>query len=93
MRRTVLRQPNSTADPCPPLMSRTHCVFNETCHEHNFVLQPWGSCVLTEGALCGEGVQKRPAQCMRSDGRQVDAVQCEKVSIFLAAVGLYFFVV
>ncbi|KAF8778163.1 Thrombospondin type-1 domain-containing protein like [Argiope bruennichi] len=78
MRRTVLRQPNSTADPCPPLIFRTHCILNETCHEHDFVPQPWGSCVLAEGALCGEGVQKRPAQCMRSDGRQVDAVQCEK---------------
>ncbi|GFU66823.1 thrombospondin type-1 domain-containing protein 7A [Trichonephila clavipes] len=78
MKRTILRQPNSTADPCPSLISRTPCVLNKTCFEHYFVEQPWGSCILEEGALCGEGVKKTPVQCLRSDGRQVDAVQCEK---------------
>lgn len=81
MTRKVLRQPNSTAEPCPPLVEREPCVLNATCHHHDWVLGPWGSCVVPEGAYCGEGVQKRPLICLRSDGRQVDPMQCEKVRL------------
>nr|XP_042906332.1 thrombospondin type-1 domain-containing protein 7B [Parasteatoda tepidariorum] len=76
--RWVMRYPNSTAEPCPHLISRSPCVWNENCFNHSFVMGSWGSCVLPEGSMCGEGVQKKPLMCMRSDGRQVDAVQCEK---------------
>ncbi|XP_035215194.1 thrombospondin type-1 domain-containing protein 7A-like, partial [Stegodyphus dumicola] len=78
MHRTIMRHPNSTADSCPSLISRTPCILNKTCHHYRYEMGPWGSCILPEGALCGEGVQKRPLLCLRSDGRQVDAIQCEK---------------
>ncbi|XP_054707345.1 thrombospondin type-1 domain-containing protein 7A-like isoform X2 [Uloborus diversus] len=76
--RKILRFPNSTVDTCPELTSKKSCILNKTCHEHSWILGPWGSCILPTGAYCGEGVQKRPLVCLRSDGRQVDGIQCEK---------------
>ncbi|KAG8197859.1 hypothetical protein JTE90_024259 [Oedothorax gibbosus] len=78
--RVILRHPNTTQwGPCPDdTIHRVPCTLQDNCHEHHLEVGPWGSCVLPEGALCGEGTLKASLRCVRSDGRQVDAVLCEK---------------
>lgn len=40
----------------------------------------WSTCQLSRNAVCGEGFRLRLLDCVRSDGKVVEAQKCEQVT-------------
>ncbi|XP_071493790.1 thrombospondin type-1 domain-containing protein 7A-like [Diadema antillarum] len=83
--RMILRNPTTTADTgvdsplaCPQLMERELCIAGINCFTYTWNATAWSPCQLSPDKICGEGIQDRLLQCLRSDGRIVDVSKCEE---------------
>ncbi|XP_024919574.1 thrombospondin type-1 domain-containing protein 7B [Cynoglossus semilaevis] len=79
--RNVLRPPASQNPACPDLVQSESCIFNSTCFTYHYQVSEWSSCHLGENAVCGEGLQLRLLNCIRSDGRMVERWKCEQFGL------------
>uniref|UniRef100_H3D083 Thrombospondin type-1 domain-containing protein 7A n=1 Tax=Tetraodon nigroviridis TaxID=99883 RepID=H3D083_TETNG len=80
--RQILRLPASPQDsPCPDLVQSEPCVLNSTCFTHEYRVSDWSTCQLSENAVCGEGFRLRLLDCIRSDGKVVEARKCEQLGL------------
>lgn len=89
--RLIFRNPIDTTDDttdddgvdnplsCPHLIEREQCMPGINCFTYTWNSTEWSPCQLEKGKICGEGVQDRLLQCLRSDGRIVEVSKCEEV--------------
>lgn len=85
--RLIFRNPIDTTDEdgdnplsCPHLIEREQCMPGINCFTYTWNSTEWSPCQLEKGKICGEGVQDRLLQCLRSDGRIVEVSKCEEFS-------------
>ncbi|XP_060733030.1 thrombospondin type-1 domain-containing protein 7B [Tachysurus vachellii] len=78
--RQMLRPPIAHAT-CPERNETELCVVNANCFTYRYNVSGWSSCMLSEHAVCGEGVRTRLLDCIRSDGKLVDLIVCEELGL------------
>lgn len=77
-KRTILRHNSESGKPCPSLVDSENCLLGTNCFYYIWKVGNWSSCVLPEGAFCGEGKQKRAVWCIQNDGHFVDISKCTR---------------
>uniref|UniRef100_A0A8C9U5U9 Thrombospondin type-1 domain-containing protein 7A n=1 Tax=Scleropages formosus TaxID=113540 RepID=A0A8C9U5U9_SCLFO len=78
--RRILRLSRTGRD-CPGPGQTESCVLNSTCFSYRYNLSDWSTCLLSESAICGQGVRMRQLDCVRSDGKVVDLSVCEELGL------------
>ncbi|XP_072556633.1 thrombospondin type-1 domain-containing protein 7B-like isoform X1 [Paramormyrops kingsleyae] len=76
--RQTLRLPQ-TGSTCPEESQADRCVLNSTCFNYHYNLSDWSTCLLSESAICGQGVKVRQLDCVRSDGAVLELSVCEEL--------------
>ncbi|XP_067130629.1 thrombospondin type-1 domain-containing protein 7A-like isoform X2 [Centruroides vittatus] len=77
-KRIILRYNSESGKPCPSLVDSENCLLGTNCFYYIWKVGNWSSCVLPEGAFCGEGKQRRAIQCVRNDGHFTSISKCFK---------------
>ncbi|XP_039199733.1 thrombospondin type-1 domain-containing protein 7A isoform X1 [Crotalus tigris] len=76
----ILRLPQE-GKACPSTMETEPCHLNKNCYHYDYNVTDWSTCQLSEKAVCGIGIKTRMLDCVRSDGKSVDLLYCEKLGL------------
>uniref|UniRef100_A0A8C9SRK1 Thrombospondin type-1 domain-containing protein 7A n=1 Tax=Scleropages formosus TaxID=113540 RepID=A0A8C9SRK1_SCLFO len=72
---------SQTEKSCPEDNQMESCVLNSNCFTYHYNLSDWSTCMLSENAVCGLGRRTRLLDCVRSDGKVVEASFCEELGL------------
>uniref|UniRef100_A0A8C6Y727 Thrombospondin type-1 domain-containing protein 7A n=1 Tax=Naja naja TaxID=35670 RepID=A0A8C6Y727_NAJNA len=62
-------------------METEPCHLNKNCYHYDYNVTDWSTCQLSEKAVCGIGIKTRMLDCVRSDGKSVDLLYCDKLGL------------
>uniref|UniRef100_A0A670Z7D0 Thrombospondin type-1 domain-containing protein 7A n=1 Tax=Pseudonaja textilis TaxID=8673 RepID=A0A670Z7D0_PSETE len=62
-------------------METETCDLNKNCYHYDYNVTDWSTCQLSEKAVCGIGIKTRMLDCVRSDGKSVDLLYCDKLGL------------
>ncbi|KAM9461440.1 thrombospondin type-1 domain-containing protein 7B [Clarias gariepinus] len=74
--KSVLRMPGQ-GHTCPEL-NQTQSCSNTTCLSYSYAYSDWSSCLLSDNAICGQGMKTRLLNCIDSDGKLVELSMCKE---------------
>ncbi|XP_026533553.1 thrombospondin type-1 domain-containing protein 7A isoform X1 [Notechis scutatus] len=76
----ILRLPQE-GKACPSTVETEPCDLNKNCYHYDYNVTDWSTCQLSEKAVCGIGIKTRMLDCVRSDGKSVDLLYCDKLGL------------
>uniref|UniRef100_A0A670Z6Q8 Thrombospondin type-1 domain-containing protein 7A n=1 Tax=Pseudonaja textilis TaxID=8673 RepID=A0A670Z6Q8_PSETE len=76
----ILRLPQE-GKACPSTVETETCDLNKNCYHYDYNVTDWSTCQLSEKAVCGIGIKTRMLDCVRSDGKSVDLLYCDKLGL------------